>query len=253
MTCLFLPHIVAATVLAGALMGTAQAADYRWDASSGLRPDQVGSMDRVATGLGPSDTLVPGGALRLGTGDVEEWMFYMAIGRQLDMPEQLDLSFTARLVDISSVSPLRSPLAVVANLVGGRGVVIEVTDGAVSLLRYDDLAFSSTYRLDTRQFHDYRLVVSGPQNGAPIDLYVDGVKRLRDNVNQGSLYTPHARIVFGDSSFAAGGTSEWLSFSHNAAAVPEPQTWALWLLGFGVTAAGLWRRRSSDSRHGEKN
>ena len=237
-----LARLLLAVAAACCATTAARAAIWDWQAASGARPDALGGIARVATGIDSSDALAPGGPLRLHTGDSEEWMFYMAIGRQLDMPEQLDLSFTARLVDMHGTSPLRSPLAVVANLVGGRGVTILITDGAVGLLRHDDQAFSSRFVLDTTVFHDYRLVVSGPQNGAPIDLYVDGVKRLRDNVSQGVLYTPHARIAFGDSSFVAGGSSEWLRFSHNAAAVPEPGAWALLLAGLAAVG-GMARRR----------
>lgn len=207
------------------------AATYEWTAGSGLRPDLVGAMARVATGAA-SDALAPGGPLSLRSGDDEEWMYYLSIGRQLEMPEQLDLSFTARYVAGHTDTPLRSPLMVGANLVGGRGATLVIGDGAVSFLRHDDAAFSSTHALDTSQFHDYRLVVSGPQNGAPLALFVDGVQRLSDHLSQGSLYTPHARIWFGDSTWGAGGVSEWQRFSHNAAAaVPEPGSALLLALG----------------------
>lgn len=224
-----------AVVSALALVGSAQAAQWNWNASSGKLPSQAGAIARVATGSA-SDTLLPGGPLRLNSGEDAEWMYYMSIGNQLDMPDQLDMSFTARYVEGHSASPWRSPLMVAANLVGGRGVTIVISDTAVSILRYDDAGFSSSYALDTLQYHDYRLAISGPENGAPVDLYVDGVKRLRDNVSQGSLYTPHARIFFGDGTWGASGSSEWLSFSHNAAVVPEPGTWALMLCGLGLLA-----------------
>lgn len=235
-----LQRLGCALALVAAAGGT-PAATWDWQASSGLRPSDAGAIARLATGSA-SDPLLPGGPLRLHSGAEDEWMFYMSIGQQLAMPEQLELSFTARLVDLHSSSPLRSALTVVANLEGGRGATLVIGSGAVSFLRWDDLAFNSTVALDTSVHHDYRLAISGPQNGAPMKLYVDGVQRLSDHVSQGSLYTPHARIWFGDASYVASGTSEWLSFSHNAAAVPEPAAMALLLAGLGLVG-GIARRR----------
>lgn len=224
-----------------AAAGTAQAADWSWQASSGQRPDADGAMSRVATGRA-TDTLSAGEPLRLSSGNLDEWMFYTAVSSQLDMPEQLALSFTARYVAGQTESPLRSPLQVGAILEGQRGVHIVISDTAVSILRHDDAAFSATYAMDTTQFHDYRLMVSGPENGAPLALYVDDVLRLSGHVAQGSLFVGGPRIYFGDGSYGAGGSSEWLSFAHNAGVVPEPGALALMVAGLAAVG-GIARRR----------
>jgi hypothetical protein len=227
----------------GLAAAPAQAADWSWQASSGQRPDADGAMSRVATGRA-NDVLAVGEPLRLSSGNLDEWMFYTAVSSQLDMPEQLALSFTARYVAGQTESPLRSPLQVGAILEGNRGLHILISDGAVSFLRHDDAGFSATYAMDTTQFHDYRLWVSGPENGAPMALYVDGVLRLSGHIAQGSPFVGGPRIYFGDGSYAATGSTEWLAFAHNAAAVPEPGALALMLAGFAAVSGVARRRRA---------
>jgi hypothetical protein len=100
-------------------------------------------MSRVATGRA-TDTLQPGQPLRLTSGNLDGCMFYPAVSSQLDVPEQLELSFTARQVSGQTDSPLRSPLAVGAILEGRRGAHIVISDTAVSILCHGDAAFSAT-------------------------------------------------------------------------------------------------------------
>lgn len=174
-------------------------------------------------------------------------MHCIASGAQLAMPNQLVLEFTARYVNGSSASTLRSPLMVNVNFEGGAGALLMVDGRSASFIEGSDLHATPGAQLSPDQVHHYRLSFSGQSVGDAVRLEIDGVPRytysLQQNANN---YPTDARIWFGDGTLYAGGTSEWLSFSHNAAApVAEPASALLMAAG---CAALLWRRRRAARR-----
>jgi PEP-CTERM motif len=240
-----LSTLAAAAALALAAAPHAHAADYTWTAASGLRPSEVGDLSRVQIGH-THDTLLPGGPLRMvSNAHAAGSMAYMAVGDQIAMPALPELSFTARIAEFSQQDPSRSPLMLGLTTAPVVGLTLLFKPTSISVMNNDVTQIVNSAAVDTTQFHDYRLTLSGPQNGAPFHLYVDGVQRLHGHLGaSGTAHSPTPRLWFGDTSFYAGGVTEWLSIHHNLAAVPEPQTWAMLALGLAAVGMGA-RRRSS--------
>jgi hypothetical protein len=241
-----LPSLLPLALLAA---GPASADTYAWSAASGQRPDATGAFTRVASGSA-NDGFTAAGALQLNSGAHSEYMHYLASGAQLAMPQQLVLAFSARYVDGSSASSLRSPLMVSANFDGGAGALLMIDGRSASFIEGSDLHATPGAQLLPGEFHHYRLTFFGQAVGDAVQLEIDGVPRytysLQQNANN---YPGHARIWFGDATLYASGSSEWLNFSHNAAApVPEPASALLLAAG---CAALLWhRRRALPTRDG---
>ncbi len=224
---------------------TASADTFSWTAASGLRPDAGGAFTRIATGSA-SDGFTAAGALQLNSGAHPEYMHYIATGAQLAMPEQLVLEFSTRYVAGDSASTLRSPLMVSANFEGGAGALLMIDGRSASFIEGSDLHATPGAQLLPGAFQHYRLTFFGQAEGDPVRLEIDGVHRytyaLQRNANN---YPGFARIWFGDGTLGAGGTSDWLSFSHNAASpVPEPASVLMMAAGWGAL---LWRRRRASS------
>lgn len=232
----------AAVAMALAATASAPAADYTWTAASGLLPSQAGDISRVQVGH-TYDELVPGGPLRLvSTAHLSGWMAYIATGPQLEMPDRPELSFTMRVAEQILTDPVSVPMRLSLGTGSGIGVSFQFTPTAVQLLHADGSGVKQSFALDTTQFHDYRLELTGPQNGAPLNLFVDGVARIHDHLGAGPpLHTLDKFLLFGDLAQLGGGVTEWQSIEHNMAAVPEPATWAL--LGLGLAA--IARRRAA--------
>lgn len=223
-----------AAVALAVAAGPAAAAGFSWSAASGQRPDATGLFTRNATGSS-SDGFTPEGALRLQSGAHPEYMYYEAQGTQLAMPEQLVLEFRTRYVDGSADTSLRSPLMVAVSFDGGAGAVLKIESNNAAFLLGNDQGATPGSQILPGAFHDYRLTFFGQAAGDAVRLEIDGVARYTYQLNVNpSLFASYDRIWFGDGTLLAGGRSDWLAFSHNAAPVPEPAAWAMALAGLAV-------------------
>lgn len=242
-------------VLATALLvatGAAQAADWSWQASSGLLPrEQPGGMASFL------QTSSPGGytiqthpdLLRISSTALVDRVAFAVRGSDLLLPAQADVRFTARDAGGNTVAPLiRTHTMVSVGFGQQQGLILGLGGGEVFLVKGDDSGRLASAAVDTTVFHDYRIMTSGTQWGDAVSVYVDGALRLQSTVQQGPLHwTSDPRLWFGDGTQYASGSSEWTQFSHNLAAVPEPGSMALLLAGLALVG-GVARRRGGASQ-----
>lgn len=234
------------TLLAALLLaGSAHAATYEWTAASGQTPDQAGAFSLLAQG-DVQATLQPGGPLVLeSSANRLDMLAYGASGAQLQLHDHLVVEFTTRFV--SSVplvqGSLRSPMMVNVSFGNHVGANLMITERFAAFNYGHDQNIAPGAQLDPLVFYHHRLVFSGTTTAGTVSHYTNGEYRYTMPLQQGvSLFSADARIVFGDMTTAFGGNSEWLSFSHNAAPVPEPGAMALLLAGL-VVLGSIARRR----------
>lgn len=223
----------------------ADAATWHWTAASGLTPDQTGGFSLLTQGDVQS-TLLPGGPLVLESSNSRfDLLTYRASGSQLVMRNDLVVEFTARFIDSAPpiAGSLRSPMMVNVSFGDHVGASMIITERAASFNYGHDQQVAPGAQLDPLVFYEHRLVFSGTTTAGTVSHYTNGEHRYTMPLQQNSsLFSADARIQFGDMTDQFGGTSEWLSFSHNAVPVPEPGAMALLLAGLAVVG-GVARRR----------
>ena len=231
---------------AWAACGPAAAAQFSWEAASGLTPDQTGGFSLVNQGAQPP-TLPAGGPLVItSTGTGSSLVGYRASSDQIALPAQLVVEFTTRFV--SSTRPiagsLSAPLLVNVSVGNHVGANLMITERAASFTQWPLGNNAPGAQLDWNSVNQHRLEFSGNTPDDSVAHFINGVYRYRMPLRQiPSLYSDSPAIQFGDFSTEFDGQSEWLAFSHNAAPVPEPQA-ALLLVAGLVWLAGLgWRRQ----------
>lgn len=236
-------HLALAALLAVTLTVPAQAEVFEWTAASGLTPDQTGAFSLFTQG-DVSATLQPGGPLVLAsTATRFDQLTYRASGSQLQMHDSLVVEFTTRFVESVPLieGSLRSPLMVNVSFGNFVGANLMITERAASFNYGHDQNIAPGAQLDWYSLNQHRLEFQGTTTAGTVSHFVNGVHRYTMPLQQGaSLFSADARIQFGDMTSQFGGTSEWLNFSHNAAPVPEPGTWAL-MVG-GLLAIAVRRR-----------
>lgn len=232
------------------LAGGAHAATFEWTAASGQTPDQTGAFSLLAQG-DVAATLQPGGPLVLeSSANRGDMLAYRASGEQLQMHDHLVVEFTTRFIDSVPLveGSLRSPLQVNVSFGDHVGANLMITERFAAFNYGHDQNIAPGAQLDPLVFYQHRLVFNGTTTAGTVSHYTNGEHRYTMPLQQGaSLFSAEARILFGDMTIAFGGTSEWLSFSHNAAPVPEPDAMALLLAGLAVVG-GVARRRGGASQ-----
>ncbi len=239
--CLF---VIVSTLFVG--MQDVRASIVTWQASSGLKPDEIANpyllFDTAA-----NDPVLSSGVLTIATTTNNERMGYRMEGSVLAMPAAPVIEFNMRMDSHQSIPypHLRTGAAV--------GITTQNSVGNVVYIGIDEVFFLTTGGLqgpvasiDTdSSFHDYRIEVGGLVAGSSVSLFQDNVLVLsHELINDEPNYGNEASIFFGNNTTVAHGKSEWTSFQHNAAAVPEPTSFVV--LGGLALAFGLagWRRRN---------
>ncbi len=194
-----------------------------WQASSGLKPDQIG-IPYSLVDTASNDPILSSGVLTLDTSLDNELMVYSMTGSTLAMPAAPVIEFNMRMVSQSTSFPLLRTGAAV-------GITTQNSVGNVVYIGIDEVFFLTsgglqgpTASIDTdSSFHDYRIEVAGLSSGSAISLFQDDSLVLSHVlVTDSPNYGNEERIFFGNNTSVAHGASEWLSFQHNAAAVPTP-------------------------------
>lgn len=209
--------LVAGLMLAGALFVGGFAAqvaafDAVWDAGSGL-PDVVCSPWTLGDTAAPEEPFLAGGVLTISTDADAEKMFYQHLDPAVDVPNPLVMETRMRLVSGSSSSDTRAPALVAFTTSPGVGNILLVKADEISLLA-TGTTVGDTAAVDTDDaFHTYRIEV----NGTSVEVFYDDVSTLTGStVGSVGTFQLQDRIVWGEGSGVAHGTSEWEFFNHNA-------------------------------------
>ncbi len=222
------------------IVQASHAATVSWNASSGFGPEAVGyTLTDTAT---PEDPTLIASTLTLSTDSIAEVMTYRMEENQLEFASLTQIDFRMRFVTGSENFDQR----------GGALVSVYVDDDIFTNLWFrsdevftttgSDVRDTSNMTIDTDDvFHDYQLIINGTNPGDTVQLFQDSSLVLTSQLFTAGLVGLQGapRIAFGEGTGAETGTSDWQSFSHNAA-VPEPSSTLL----LGLSCAGLAFRRS---------
>ncbi len=240
-----IPKFISACAALVALAGAASGATYSWNAASGLFPNQVDPTMVLTDTATPEDPSLSGGVLTLSTSANAELMNYQQTGPAIAMPAILQIDANLRWVSGNSfagpTSP-RTPVNIFFTTSAGVGNTLFIGEDRLFLLGAPDVMGPSVV-VDTEAFHDYRITVNGTAAGSAIQVLQDNIPVLSGTIFNGGVTLFGAeRVGFGDGTTLAQGVSEFKSFSHNAAAVPEPSC-ALALCALAMGLATRSRRR----------
>lgn len=220
--------------------------DYQ--ASSGLFPDEISPPYTLTN---TADTEVPffsGVNLRISTSlPDDEVMFYGHSGSVLDTSGAFYVEARVRLVSGSSLSAVRAPITIAITTSPGVGNSFFIDHDAM-FFNLSSGAAGPSHLADTNDgFHTYRIQYDGLQT---LTLLYDNAPTplTASTFNDASFNGPQPRINWGEGTILEFGTSDWEYFTHNALAVPEPQSYALLLAGLALL--GFQQRRKTRAIHG---
>ncbi|VGO12917.1 hypothetical protein PDESU_01471 [Pontiella desulfatans] len=203
-----------------------------WNASSGLTPDQVGYQ--LLDNASPENPTISSSVMTLSTSSANENMYfsYSEPTETLDFPGVFEASFTMRLISGSNGYDGRAPAGVFITVSNNVGSSLWIGQDELFMGR-NFASKGPSVSVDTDgAFHDYLFRISG----SSVSIYQDGSLVLSDStLTAASEFGVNKRVAFGEATGLEYGTSEWKSFSHNAA-IPEPGTIAL----VGIFGGGLW-------------
>lgn len=238
-------HFCIALVCGLGLGSPAHALVTLWEASSGLLPDQVDPAWSLTDSAPAADPVLSAGVLTLATGAQSQNMFYSMNGSDLDFSATGGywLEGTMKFVSGSQAAGWnRAPAVMLMRFDNQNMAVLEIRQDSIFIRNGDNSIGAINNSVDTDgAFHTYRMEITGKSVGSVVNVYQNGLLVLSDN----SVYSAAGAgsVAFGESSILATGTSQWTSFSHNAAAiaVPEPATGTTLLTG--CLALAVRRRR----------
>jgi hypothetical protein len=194
-----------------------------WQASSAVRPDST-----CPVWLMTASDSVPeftGGSMRIHTTDFSKNVFFRHLAADLAIPETLVVEVRLRFGSGTDVvgpcGHYRQAANVAITTSGSNGVLFFVGDGEIFLTRGECAGIISLSVPTADAAHTYRITIVGTQ----VVVRRDGVPALT-----GSTYTSVAdngtspRILWGEGSSLAYGTSYWEYVKHNAHASGCPTT-----------------------------
>jgi len=161
----------------------------------------------------PEDPALTATHLMLSTSAGGENISYGHFGAGLQFPDPLIIEFRARFESGSWSTDSRAPLAVLFTTSPDVGNALYVRTGQI-FLNVDNNIRGPTAALDTASFHTYRTEVTA---AGVVEVFYDGALTLTGSVfisNSHNSATP--RVVWGEVSTFAQGTSEWVFLRHNA-------------------------------------
>ena len=201
-----------------------------WLGSSGTTPDVVGYS--LFDNSSPEDPIFNTPTLTLQSDNVVEQMYYLMTSEQLDFSNQTIVDFEMAYVSGFSNSTSREVGLIGVNVAPGVSVSLFIGNDEVFFLDGLLSRGNENSSVDTNAFHDYSLRIDGKTVGSTVRLFQDG-----NLILSGTTYSTSGTtetILFGDGTTNAQGETQWRSFTHNGAAIPEPNFNLALLLGAGV-------------------
>ena len=237
------PFAALSLLFVSAFAGPPAVAGYvsSWQASSGLFPDQI-SPPYTLTDTAIANPAFAGDNLRISTSlPASEVMYYGHQGSLLDTSGAFYVEARVRLESGSSLSTIRAPITIAITTSPGVGNSLFIDHGAMFFAQISGTAGPS-YLADTNDaFHTYLIEYDGVQT---LTLFYDGAQALTASTFSDATFNGlQPRINWGEGTILEYGTSDWEYFTHNALAVPEPQTYALLLAGLGFLGFAARRKR----------
>jgi hypothetical protein len=227
--------LAALTLAASLLAVSAPAATNRWDAASGLRPDQMLYRWPLYRSGSPPLPVLSGGVLTFfSTNAFSDNEFYTQSGDMLAMPSRTVMEAQMRYVSGSTSRGDRSAACMSVSTADGVGNGVWIGPDEIWTMTSLNVK-GATATVDTDSaFHTYRIEVEGLAAGSVIQVYYDGALTLTGSmIADVNVAGDRPRILWGDATSHANGVSEWRYVWHNAAAVP-----AVWgVKSYGPPAA----------------
>lgn len=217
-----------------ALPGGAHAFTTFWGPSSGLKPNEMPCPWTLVNNT-PNAPQMANGVLTISTnttGANSTW--YQQTGAALLMPsDSLIVLFGVRCVSSGTSSTARAGVSLVLETSAFRGVGIFINTTEIFWDANTTTRGGTATATNNDVVHDYRVVVILATNA--VRIYRDGTLILLGTTHVDSSsgdFAGFARILWGEGSSLALGTSDWAYFSHNASpgtacgttAAPHP-TW----------------------------
>jgi len=202
-----------------ALSISAHAANFDWEASSGVLPDQGGMIQfKNTTTNGP---VLENGALNITTQNDPDEMGYEAYGTNVLMPLNLVFEAEVLVLSDSTQNPDRRSAGMwcaFSNLVGN---TLWIGAGAICIDSANETIGAIAYVDTTSAFHTYRMEVEGVTSGSAVRVYQDGVLQLNGSLFVSATENSGGPLVgFGDGTTLAHGSAQYRAFRYNAAATP---------------------------------
>jgi hypothetical protein len=208
-----IPVIVAAVC---AIACPAEGAIARWDASSGVLPDSA--CPAWIAAVGDSMPRFSGGALRIKTTQCQRSTSYRQVSPDVQIPDTLIVEVRLRL---ETGTECQGPCG---HYRQGAGVAITVAPqiGTLFFVGNDEIFITNgecggitNALVDTNnQAHTYRIVVL---HGTTVTVRYDGTPILSGHTyNSSADHGDNPRILWGEGSYLAFGTSYWEYVWHNA-------------------------------------
>lgn len=195
---------------------SAQPYHWRWEAASGLLPNQTCPFWTLIDNSA-ANAVLSGGVLTLATTSFStNNLGYEDNAPDVVVPNPWIIEFQCRYVSGTSNHPAREAIQVTAATVSN--VITGVFIGPdVVKINSGDFTIGAQANVDTDDaFHTYRIVINGTSLGSPIQVYHDSVHILTGALF--GLASPGGRILWGEVSNVAFGHSEWTYFEHNGSA-----------------------------------
>jgi hypothetical protein len=231
--------ITAFFVIAAGSRGARAGSTSDWEASSGLLPTQI-SPPYTNVNSGPATYTLSGGVLTMTTSPDD---YFIQTAPTINMSQAFSIEFGVRFVSGSSSLNDREPVEVTFSTAPGVGLPLWIGDRVVFFQDPNFVRGPTAFVATSDRIHNYQIDVA---TSGVVTLSYDGIQILTDQTFSSVAFnglTP--RILWGDGTQFASGTSEWTYFRQNALSVPEPS--ALALLSTGLPFV-LFLRRWSRSR-----
>ncbi|MCP5528141.1 MAG: hypothetical protein H7A47_15220 [Verrucomicrobiales bacterium] len=217
---LFLPSLLAVITHGGVA---------EWTGASGLLPQELPTPWTLVDEASPEDPTLTEGVMTLTGSAQSELMLYAQIGTVLEMPDVLVIEARVRVVSGTASMQGRAAASIVFVTLPNIGGFFNLATDRIFLNDADSWFGSeegpSASVPTGDDFHTYRIECLGREAGSTVLVYRDGVLALTGHTYSGaSDFGAAPRISWGEVSSYAVGTSEWLSFSHNALALPPSDT-----------------------------